>query len=309
MGKFVGGCILTFLGVYLITSARGQRGDDQDEDDLDEENAIGLVDEERYQDEAEERATMRDRILRHNSTPSILFSKPPSRSPHRSSNQNSDGPSSPPRTPRRTSSITSKLPFREPSRSPSPSALLENPWQSDQDQPSRPRPLENTTSTPLLPTEAQIKDPLTPDTTRRQPDSPRKNSQNRPSTITRASVARMMPGPLISPLSSPLSAIIADSLRRGVDLSSPTGKRRPGLSALRQSRSQRSSAADEPSASESSPLRREQKPGMATAATDIPKGRSFSLSLGEFFRLKREKSRSSEGDEEQGERRGSSEGG
>lgn len=48
---------------------------------------------------------------------------------------------------------------------------------------------------------------------------------------------------------------------------------------------------------------------MATAATDTPKGRSFSLSLGEFFRLKREKSRGSEGDEEQGERRGSSEGG
>lgn len=300
VGKFVGGCILTFLGVYLITSARGQRGDDQDVDDTDEENAIGLVDEERYQDEAEERATMRDRTLRHSSTPSILFSKPPSRSPRRTSNQDSDGPSSLPRTPRRTSSATSNLPFREPSRSPSPSALLENPWQSNQDRPPRPRPLENTTSTPLLPTEAQIKDPLTPDTTRRQPESPRRNGQNRPSTMTRASVARMMPGPLISPLSSPLSAIVADSLRRGVDLSSPTGKRRPGLSALRQSRSQRSSGADEPSASESSPLRREQRPGMATAATDSPKGRSFSLSLGEFFRLKREKSKSSDTDPEQG---------
>ena len=292
VGKFVGGCILTFLGVYLITSARGQAGDGGDDDNLhNEENGIGLIDEERYQDQPEERTTTKDRMLRHESTSSIRLSNPPrSRSPHRTSRQQSAGPSSLPRTPYRTPSTVSDLPLREQSTPASPSALLENPWQSSQDQSARPRALETTISAPLLPTEAQINDPLFSNTTRHQPDSPRKTDRGRPSTLTRASVARMMPGPFISPLSSPLSAIVADSLRRGVDLSSPTGKKRPGLSALRKTRSQRSSGGD----GESSPLRS----GMGTTTTPMgnpsPQGRSFSVSLGEFFRLKKGERGSSE---------------
>jgi hypothetical protein len=50
VGKFVGGCALTFLGVYLITSGRAHGGIDEEDDDDDEEGVIGLVDEERYQD-------------------------------------------------------------------------------------------------------------------------------------------------------------------------------------------------------------------------------------------------------------------
>ncbi|KAL8787502.1 MAG: hypothetical protein Q9195_007749 [Heterodermia aff. obscurata] len=295
VGKFVGGCLLTFLGVYLIRSARGQTDSERDEVDLDNDGSgIGLIDEERYQDEAEERPTTKDRMLRHESTSSIRLSSPPrSRSPRRTSRRQSNGPSSLPRTPHRTPSTVSDLPLREHSTPASPSALLENPWQSSHDQSERPRALETTISAPLLPTEAQITDPLTPNTTRRQPDSPRKTDRERPSTLTRASVARMMPGPFISPLSSPLSAIVADSLRRGVDLSSPTGRRRPGLSALRKSRSQRSSGGD----GESSPL----SPGMGVTRTTTmenpsPKGRSFSVSLGEFFRLKKGEPRSSETD-------------
>ena len=50
IGKFVGGCVLTFLGVYLITSGRAGNRDSHGEQDIDEEeNTIGLVDEERYQ--------------------------------------------------------------------------------------------------------------------------------------------------------------------------------------------------------------------------------------------------------------------
>ncbi|SLM39873.1 Magnesium transporter NIPA [Lasallia pustulata] len=56
VGKFVGGCALTFLGVYLITSGRGR--DDGEEEDDDEEldgqqDAIDLVDEEAREDEVE----------------------------------------------------------------------------------------------------------------------------------------------------------------------------------------------------------------------------------------------------------------
>ncbi|KAI4142068.1 MAG: hypothetical protein L6R39_005091, partial [Caloplaca ligustica] len=62
VGEFIGGCLLTFLGVYLITSGR-TREDDGDEDHLDdEEEAIGLVDEEQVQDDA---------AAEHNDHPSL----------------------------------------------------------------------------------------------------------------------------------------------------------------------------------------------------------------------------------------------
>ncbi|KAL8946292.1 MAG: hypothetical protein Q9222_007293, partial [Ikaeria aurantiellina] len=51
LGEFAGGCLLTFVGVYLITSGRSQEGHDDDLED--EEQAIGLVDEERLQDETQ----------------------------------------------------------------------------------------------------------------------------------------------------------------------------------------------------------------------------------------------------------------
>ncbi|KAL8645437.1 MAG: hypothetical protein Q9226_007301, partial [Calogaya cf. arnoldii] len=53
VGKFVGGCLLTFLGVYLITSGRSRESEDAEEHLDDEEEAIGLIDEERLQDDAE----------------------------------------------------------------------------------------------------------------------------------------------------------------------------------------------------------------------------------------------------------------
>ncbi|KAL8686367.1 MAG: hypothetical protein Q9224_005468, partial [Gallowayella concinna] len=53
LGTFIGGCLLTFLGVYLITSGRTREVEDEDDNTIDEEEAIGLVDEERRQDEAE----------------------------------------------------------------------------------------------------------------------------------------------------------------------------------------------------------------------------------------------------------------
>jgi hypothetical protein len=47
-GKFVGGCLLTFFGVFLITSGRQRREDDDDDDLLSEaaggEETIGLID-------------------------------------------------------------------------------------------------------------------------------------------------------------------------------------------------------------------------------------------------------------------------
>ncbi|KAJ5345428.1 Magnesium transporter NIPA [Penicillium brevicompactum] len=47
--KFIGGCLLTFLGVYFITSGR-VRGDDESSFSDDEEGSIGLSNGERYRD-------------------------------------------------------------------------------------------------------------------------------------------------------------------------------------------------------------------------------------------------------------------
>lgn len=51
-GKFVGGCFMTFLGVYLITSGR-DRGEDEYSEEGDEEEAMCLLQEERYRDSLE----------------------------------------------------------------------------------------------------------------------------------------------------------------------------------------------------------------------------------------------------------------
>ncbi|KKK24378.1 hypothetical protein AOCH_001453 [Aspergillus ochraceoroseus] len=48
--KFVGGCLLTFLGVYFITSGRVRADDESSYSAEDEEEAIGLLSGERYQD-------------------------------------------------------------------------------------------------------------------------------------------------------------------------------------------------------------------------------------------------------------------
>ena len=290
LGKFVGGCFLTFLGVYLITSGRaGQHGEHGDGPD-DEETTIGLVDEERNEDSVD-----RQEHSTRGSSASVGFDRPS----RRSSRIQIDGTSSLPRTPQRLhssiSSDLSKVAMSETQDLSSP--LLENPWQSSREQLARPRQLESTISTPLLPTQAQVSDPSTPE---RPQISPRRS--DRPGNFSRNSIARITPGPFISPLSSPLSAIVADSLRRGVDPRKP--RRRPGLSALGTSVSHHSAGDNGTSEDEtgSSPSTRAQRPGLA-AIEDSPtaKGRSFSVSLGEFFRLKKDKSSGSgDGRERQG---------
>ncbi|KAJ5921302.1 hypothetical protein N7466_009628 [Penicillium verhagenii] len=49
-GKFVGGCLMTFLGVYFITSGRVRSDGDSTFSSEDEEEAIGLLNGERYHD-------------------------------------------------------------------------------------------------------------------------------------------------------------------------------------------------------------------------------------------------------------------
>lgn len=281
-GKFIGGCVLTFLGVYLITSARAGSDDVQRDMDIDdEEQGIGLVDDERYED-----ASSEDDNKRRSSKAAVSYDGGKASKESRHSSRRQSG--SLPQTPRSTFSIISD-PIDEGYESP----LMKNPWRSSEDvlnsSVARPKPIENTISSPLLPSEAQ----------RTGPDGQRQQRNSfRPSTLSRNSMSRMMPGPLISPLSSPLSAIVADSIRRSVD--SPSARRRPGLSELRKTRSQRSSG--EPSGEEfpfgSSPLKSAQVPADASeggSSLDKNRSQSMSATLGGFLGFKRDRNKAKEG--------------
>src|ERR1700733_5410482 len=46
VGKFIGGCLLTFFGVFLITSGRSRNEGEDDEESDEREVRIGLVDQE-----------------------------------------------------------------------------------------------------------------------------------------------------------------------------------------------------------------------------------------------------------------------
>ena len=306
VGKFVGGCLLTFLGVYFITSGRPRVDDsEEDVDAEDEENTIGMVDEELYQDGQEE--NREDQSMRG---PLIGAMRNNSHSLSRQISRQESMSYTTPETPRRTNShqsSTSSTPFpalADGLQSP----LLENPWRSTPDRVGETgsrHPLQSTISSPLLPTESHES----------RPSSARAQTQqyqtyartDRPSTISRNSISRMMPGPLLSPLSASLSAVVADNLRRGVD--SPPKKRRRGLSALRRSRSQKLSTepyeVERPRAS--SPLKSVQAPPCdeePETSTSNVRSRSVSFSIGEFFvsKFNRNKSKSDrnggEGDNE-----------
>lgn len=240
--KFIGGCFLTFLGVYMITSGRAKGSDSHDDRNVDGEvEAISLIDEERGEHVHGSSDEERDGP-RRKSRPSFTHDK--SRVAEGSSRRQSKGQHSPPHTPHRFDSFSSSTMSRalvdasEGEQSP----LGINPWRSSSEDvfdagDLRPAPLESTESTPLLPSEAQHLDPQNPS----QP-SPGLQPHEASPTVKRKSMARIMPGPLISPLSSPLSAIVADSLRRHGDTTS--GRRRLRPSGLRPSQSYQ--APDEP---------------------------------------------------------------
>ena len=240
-GKFFGGCALTFLGVYMITGGRAGKDNEGDADDLDdEENTIGLVDEERYERYQDQVDSSEEDPGRRKSSVSFIFdaSNGSRQSSQQRTNRRPSSIRTPPKLPSHTSIATSESP------------ILENPWQSvgKDSASSRPRLSDNAISSPLLPSEAQrSQPPATPNT----PSTPK-----RPSQLARPSIARLTPGPYVSPLSSSLSAVVADELRRGQD--SPSTRRRPA--GLRKSKSQRATIASNGEETVSTPLRASQVP-------------------------------------------------
>ena len=279
-GKFFGGCALTFLGVYLITSGRAAKDTEGDAEDLDdEENAIGLVDEERcdrYQDEVD---TSEEDPRRRKSSVSFVLGAPDGS--RRSSQQQVNRQPSSTRAPPRQLSHTQA--------GPSESIVQEEPWQSTGKVSTSGRPglSDSAISSPLLPSEAQrTQPPATPNT----PSTP-----SRPSQLSRRSIARLAPGPYVSPLSSSLSAVVADEKRRGQD--SPSARRRP--SGLRTSKSQRAAITSSGEETVSTPSMASQLPEEAVEVdSERPNTaiRSQSLSAnpttaGDFFHKSQEESK------------------
>ena len=306
VGKFVGGCALTFLGVYLITSGRA-RGNDADDDGgaEDEENAIGMVDEEAYEDEVEEVHNEDGKARRESLANDMLNNSDGPGDSRRASRRQSFRQPQTPRTPQRFHSHTSSassFPF-SPSVEDPDSPLNRNPWLLPQERSELSymrHPLQSTISSPVLPTEGQGSRPGTARAHTQSVSGP--SQSNRPATISRNSISRMIPGPLISPLSSSLSGVVADSLRRG--LQSPSQRRRRP-SALRRPRSQKllSGYSETEAPRATSPLKSVHAPGEASDGRESSgKSRSQSLShtLGGFFNSERRRRKSKTDDDGEG---------
>ncbi|TVY37800.1 NIPA-like protein [Lachnellula subtilissima] len=330
VGKFIGGCLLTFFGVFLITSGRERHDDEEDEESEEEaEERIRLAD----QEPSWEETMGQDGDRRFDSTRRTQNAPPASR---RSSKISFADTLSRPRTPHMQSN-TSYLSARVPpsimsSDGAEETPLLNNAWIPSSDDLLTPRHpgMISSSSSPMLPSEAQISPaellkPAAPDRSSSQGNvhthpnlqqSPAPPPADRPMTpAARHSIARMMPGPLLSPLSGGLSVVVADSLRRGVE--SQGGKKfRRGRLNLRRSKSTTQglltqSADVSHEELETSPLKHvstneQVSKSLGTESgtewSRLTRARSLSNTLGDLFRGKRQRLENHDGggDEEAG---------
>ncbi|KAF7942961.1 hypothetical protein EAE96_010910 [Botrytis aclada] len=320
--KFVGGCMLTFFGVWLITSGRPSHDDENvSEADVEgEEERIRLSTQEPTSNEVPFRNETRNRSsLQSKSRPSLTHAsdgpvdEEAIQESRRSSHVSFVISPSRPQTPQRSSSRhpvvrvrTSDLSGDRPANEEIP--LISNPWLDSNENflqtPKHPG-IQSSISSPVLPSEAQSPPPIRPLPTRNNtqshfhtPQSQQNGSSppqaDRPMTPTSYSLSRMLPGPLLSPLSGGLSVVIADSLRRGVDSPRSKSSRRPPDLRRSKSVSQRLIQASEGAADDEdidAPLKDNK------AAQEIEeresfnrsiktRARSLSNTLGEFLRGK-----------------------
>ena len=283
VGKFIGGCILTFLGVYLITSGRSSDNGVEGEDvEADEGQEIGLVDEEPERDGLGEQAMSpspwagEEAVLGFQDISSRRSSQPPTIRPTNFQRLNS-------------AKSNHSRPFTPPSPAPD-SPLIENPWPGNRDMLDN-TPSPHTTSSSLP---SQTPEPSTPKANHR----PRLSMANRASASHRRSLANIFPGPISSPLSSSFTGIVADARRREHDTSSGSKRPRQGMLKTKSSRL---------NARQSSEQLQRNPPSAPTVVTETAqesvgrpiRARSQSLSnaLGSFFSKDHQKSHNAKADE------------
>lgn len=231
-GEFVGGCLLTFIGVWLITSGRqDSNGTDSDTDTL--ENGSGEIATEEGMGKHSELpyGFIRDGSMGDVSSHQVKADRI-------RTNQEPTGTQASTASETHTSRLGPQMPNEQPSyewsvSEPSvtvprlksaksaddtvsyelPSQSILRPAKEDQDEIEHPM------------TDQQHPDPTKSKAARFIPATPpahgnslRRPTPDRGGSLARRSFANMVPGPLTSPLSSSLSAVVADSLRRGAEV-------------------------------------------------------------------------------------------
>lgn len=234
-GKFVGGCALTFFGVWLITSGRPPRHDEDEEDrEPEPEDAINLI-EERYQDDVDEERQIESSSRR----PSKIRAQSPPPNIHSRYRDQDDSRPSTPNIKVTPATSTPRANGERPGSADVLSSLVANPWTAGNEPEARQPPFSRHTSTPVLPSEAaapafasasdpelplnyNIAMPQTPTRGKSHDEIPttpgtnqthlrRLKTNERISTLQRNSIQ----GPVLtSPLSTTLSAMVQD-LKRG----------------------------------------------------------------------------------------------
>ncbi|KAF2847252.1 DUF803-domain-containing protein [Plenodomus tracheiphilus IPT5] len=241
-GKFIGGCALTFFGVWLITSGRHHQDDNDEDDDREPEpeDAINLVGD-RHIDEVTNMSENGASNTRRSSTTHGLSPSPTNNTlPFYTSTE-----SSRPTTPGITiipDPTTPPPPHPRPTTAEDVlSSLTANPWTAPNNPTSRTPPLARHTSTPVLPSEAAPPPPTPPSA----PDIPlpstptRGKSQSEIPTTPGSQLRRLRTNErigarnsvvgsgalLASPLSTTLSAMVQDLKRGGGSVSGSVRRR------------------------------------------------------------------------------------
>lgn len=273
-GKFVGGCLLTFLGVYFITSGRVRADDESTFSVDDEEEAIGLLAGDHYResvdisparresrDQQPSRKTSKSRGDEERSRSVSLLSRDIediSEGQPTPRGLLSAAPSSP-----RGSLAAESLHAPSPQQSPQlpPNSLVTNPWVESQEQliytpksePALRRPATPPgQSSDITPSAVLLRFPPAPGVDEYSPQNRRGfrtgqallgTSLSSRSRMTQVPSPRSMrnsiskhfsPGPLLPTLSGGFSAVVAQSLRRGE--SSPSRERTPKQQSSRKKR-------------------------------------------------------------------------
>ncbi|THC93130.1 hypothetical protein EYZ11_007373 [Aspergillus tanneri] len=240
--KFVGGCLLTFLGVYFITSGRVRADDESSFSTDDEEEAIGLLGGERYRDRVDMSPPARQMRI-HDAGQKIPEGHDDElRSPAGSLLSHGMDDIDESQSPVGSLTAESAKPLLGPSPF-HPDSLLTNPWadfqestietpRSEPQMPCPATPLEPSDSTVLLrfPSVPGAEDHRSKVDASSGPEQPSSRNnlapQTPPSRRVRNSISsRFSPGPLLPTLSAGFSAVVAESLRR--DETSPAKERRP----------------------------------------------------------------------------------
>ncbi|EKD20511.1 uncharacterized protein L3040_004201 [Drepanopeziza brunnea f. sp. 'multigermtubi'] len=304
--KFIGGCIMTFFSVWLITSGRQTQDEDDEEEEgseSDGEERISLTGQEEAEDDLSSRDESQRRANVFQNYDGVVEGH--GSASRQDSHVSFAEPLERPRSPPMCSNSSYKpslriMPFFQGSSQESP--LFSSPWKTSPD--DLPQPLlqhhpglQSTISSPVLPSEAHnapqtshlLARTISQGNVHTHPNdqqSPAPPQPDLPMIPARHSMSRMLPGPLLSPISGGLSVVAR------------SGGFRRSKSALRRTKSgsQRLTNTSEEDDFQlgTSPVKNDDQYEYASkpqesAGGRVTRARSLSNTLGDMIRGKRQK--------------------